>query len=224
MQLIPWVQDTHAPRRQTLSSPQAVPSETFSRSVHTGAPVEHSMVAARQGFEAAHASPEAQPTQAPAGLQTLSLPQEVPAGCRAPVVEQAGAPVSQERTPRSHGFSGAHAAPAVHAMQAPAEHTLDAPQAVPSGILPVGRQEVVCPSHAIVPVLHSVLGWHGAPSEGHCTPPPSLPVPPPRGPSVSWPHARSRGTTMSPSRNRRVIESGSRDERIWASCLSADIS
>lgn len=157
MQLIPCVQATQLPERHTRASPQAEPSETFPRAVHTGAPVEHSTSAVRQGFEAAHVSPWVQETQVPCALQTLPSPQELPAG-RSPPVKQTGVPLEHDTAPCLHGSAGAHEAPSTHATQAPSEHTSFEPQAVPFGAFPKGTHAVTSPSQTIFPVRHGVLG------------------------------------------------------------------
>lgn len=116
------------------------------------------MVAARQGVEEAHASPAVQATQAPRASQTLSSPQELPAGRRSPVAEQVGVPLAHEIAPSTHGSSGTHESPSTHAPQAPSEHTPFEPQGVPSGELPAGTHAVTCPSQVIVPIRQAMLG------------------------------------------------------------------
>jgi hypothetical protein len=103
----------------------------------------------------AQATPEAQATQAPP-LHTRFEPQLAPFGSAAPFTHWE-VPVAQLVTPAWQSGSGcvAQATPAVQETQAPPLHTRFVPQAVPSGVVPVGVQTGNPVSHEIA------ASWHG---------------------------------------------------------------
>lgn len=100
VQVDPTVHDTQAPPLHTRFVPQEVPLATFPDSAQTGAPVLHVVVPVRQGLpETAQLAPTVQATHAPAALQTMFVPQLVPAATRVPLSVQTPEPVVQESVP-----------------------------------------------------------------------------------------------------------------------------
>ena len=100
MQASPTVQGKQLPLLHTMFVPQVVPLATLPTSVQTGAPVLQVYPAVRQGLPLTlQDAPTVQSTHVPAGLQTLFVPQLVPAGMFVPLSVQTGAPVVQESVP-----------------------------------------------------------------------------------------------------------------------------
>lgn len=100
VQASPTVQDRQLPLLQTRFVPQVVPLATFPDSVQTGAPVLHVYPAVRQGLPVTvQAAPTVQSMHTPPVLQTLFVPQPVPAATFVPLSVQTGAPVVQESVP-----------------------------------------------------------------------------------------------------------------------------
>jgi len=96
----PAVHDTQLPELHTMFVPQEVPLATFPDSAHTAAPVLHVVVPVRQGLPATvQLAPTLQATQVPVALQTLSVPQPVPAATSVPRSVQTGIPVEQVSIP-----------------------------------------------------------------------------------------------------------------------------
>ena len=96
----PAVHDTQLPALHTRFVPQEVPLATFACSTQTGAPVLHVVVPVRQGLPVtAQLAPTLQSPHAPVALQTLSVPQLVPAGTSVFLSVQTGAPVEQASIP-----------------------------------------------------------------------------------------------------------------------------
>jgi hypothetical protein len=100
MQASPTVQGKQLPLLQTMFVPQVVPLATFPDSVQTGTPVLQVYPAVRQGLPlTVQAAPTVQATHAPEVLQTIFVPQLVPAVTFVPLSVQTGAPVEQESVP-----------------------------------------------------------------------------------------------------------------------------
>jgi hypothetical protein len=100
VQASPTVQAVHAPPLHTRFVPQEVPFATFPDSVQTDAPVLQEVVPVRHGFPLTlQLAPAVQLTQLPVELQTLFVPQLVPAATRVPVSLQTGVPVEQDSIP-----------------------------------------------------------------------------------------------------------------------------
>ena len=59
---------------------------------------------------------------------------------------------------------GRQATPAVQATQAPAEHTMFVPHAVPFGRLPVGAHTGVPVLHEVAPLSQTFAGVHAPPA------------------------------------------------------------
>ena len=92
--------ETQLPALHTRFVPQVVPLATFPDSAQTGTPVLHVVVPVRQGLVAtAQLAPTLQSPQAPAALQTLSVPQVVPAATSVFRSVQTGTPVEQASIP-----------------------------------------------------------------------------------------------------------------------------
>ena len=100
------------PALHTRFVPHDVPFATLPCSTQTGAPVLHVVVPVRQGLPVtAQLAPTLQSPHAPTALQTLSVPQLVPAGASVPLSVHTGVPVEQDSVPWWHGFIGVQAAP-----------------------------------------------------------------------------------------------------------------
>ena len=100
MQTIPTVQAVQVPLLQTMFVPQEVPLETFPDSVQTGAPVSQTVLPVRHGLPLTlQLAPAVQLTQLPVALQTLLVPQLVPAARSVPLSLQTGVPVAQASVP-----------------------------------------------------------------------------------------------------------------------------
>ena len=96
MQASPTVQEVQAPALHTMFVPQEVPFATFPDSVQTAAPVSQEVVPVRHGLPLTlQVAPTVQLTQLPAELQTLLVPQVVPAATSVVVSVQTGVPVEQ---------------------------------------------------------------------------------------------------------------------------------
>ncbi len=155
VQAAPSVQAMQAPPgEQTCPVPQLVPAARNVRSVHTGAPELHSMVAvAAQGFVEVQAAPWAHDVHAPVAEQTMSVPQLVPAARNVRSVHT-GAPElhsTVELVAHGLGVVGVQAAPWVHDVQTPvAEQTMSVPQLVPAA-------RNVRSVHMGAPELHSIV-------------------------------------------------------------------
>jgi hypothetical protein len=100
MQASPTVQDTQLPLLHTMFVPQVVPLATFPDSAQTGRPVLHVYAPVRQGLPlTVQAAPTVQSTQAAVELQTLFVPQPVPAATFVPLSMQTPFPVEQLSVP-----------------------------------------------------------------------------------------------------------------------------
>jgi hypothetical protein len=159
--------ETHAlqtPASQTAPAPHVVPFATgVPVSTQAWTPVAHEVTPTSQAFAGVHAAPETHAVQAPA-LHTRSVPQVVPFATGVPVSAHVCTPVAHEVTPTSQAFAGVHAAPATHAVQAPALHTAFVPHEVPfATAAPVSV-------HVVVPLVQSsVPTWQGF-ATGHAVP------------------------------------------------------
>jgi hypothetical protein len=97
-------------------------------------------------------------------LHTWSAPQLVPFGAALPVSVHTRVPESQLHVPVWQGWlAGVHVPPAVHATHAPALHTRFVPQDVPLDLLVVSPHAMPV-AHALIPFLHTLVGWQLAPS------------------------------------------------------------
>jgi hypothetical protein len=96
----PTVHDTQLPELHTMFVPHEVPLATFPDSAQTGAPVLQVVVPVRHGLPlTAQLAPTVQSAQAPVALQTLFVPQPVPAATSVPASVQTGVPVVQASVP-----------------------------------------------------------------------------------------------------------------------------
>jgi hypothetical protein len=113
VQAIPALHEVHTPAAHTRLVPHEVPLATLPVSVQTGAPLVHTMAAVRHGLVLiVHAIPATQSTHIAALLQTLFVPQLVPAVRFVPLSVQTGVPVAQASAPTWHAFVvGVQAAP-----------------------------------------------------------------------------------------------------------------
>jgi hypothetical protein len=97
----PAAQDVHAPPLQTIPAPQSVPFGALPDSTHTGEPVLHAVTPTRQGFPGTEQlAPATHAAQTPTALQTIPVPQAVPAAALVPPSMHVGVPPVQLRVPR----------------------------------------------------------------------------------------------------------------------------
>lgn len=147
----PAVQATQAPPLQTMLVPHDVPFVTLPVSVHTGAPLVHTVAAVRQGFPlTVQEAPAWQAMQLPALLQTLPVPQAVPADSAVPVSLHTGAPVEHASVPLWHALDGTQDAPCWQVAHCPSRQTMPAPHEVPFGWLPLSV-------HTGAPVVQAMI-------------------------------------------------------------------
>jgi hypothetical protein len=111
-QASPAVHPTQTPALQTMFVPHDVPLATSADSVQTTAPVVHETVPVRHGFPViVQLEPGLHAIHAPALLQTMSVPQLVPAATFVFLSVQVGVPVEHASAPAWHLFVGVQAAP-----------------------------------------------------------------------------------------------------------------
>ena len=97
---MPTVQGVQVPPLHTMFVPQEVPLETLPDSVQTGAPVSQVVLPVRHGLPLTlQVAPTVQLTQLPVALQTLFVPQLVPAATSVPLSLQTGVPVEHASDP-----------------------------------------------------------------------------------------------------------------------------
>lgn len=103
---------TQMPALHTMFVPHEDPLATSADSVQTTAPVVHETVPVRHGFPViAQLAPTLHAMHAPALVQTMSVPQLVPAATFVFLSVHVGVPVAQESAPAWHLFVGVQAAP-----------------------------------------------------------------------------------------------------------------
>jgi hypothetical protein len=163
VQLDPSVQATQLPALQTMLLPQLEPFGALPVTPHTDAPVEHEVAPTLHCVPAGvQAWPSAQSTHVPA-LQTLSVPQGVPAVTGTPVSLHVGVP-EQTSVPLLQAFAGVQLCPSAHATHAPSLQTCPVPHIVPFGMLPMSMQTGEPVLQASVPVRQGLLTGHVAPT------------------------------------------------------------
>ncbi len=102
--------------------------------MQTGTPVPQAMAPVRQGLPVTvQLAPAWQATQLPLLLQTLSVPQLVPAAASVALSVQTGVPVEQDSDPWWQGFDGTQAAPCWQTPHCPSRQTMPVPQELPFG-------------------------------------------------------------------------------------------
>ena len=157
---LPAAHDTQLPEAlQTMLVPQLVPAALFVSSTHVCTPVEHEVTPflhAPPGF-VAHDWPAVHSVHCPLALQTMLVPQPVPAVFTAPST-QVSAPVAHDETPLVHGLGlPVHTWPAAQAVQPPLpSQTLSVPQVVPAERLPKSTHTGAPVEQLTMPVLHGV--------------------------------------------------------------------
>jgi len=160
------VHGPHWPALLQTPPVHGVPGLDWPVCVQTGAPVMHEIDPVRHWLPPGlHAAPVEHALQTPLLLHTWLVPHGVPAATL-PVALHTALPVEQEVVPVPHGFPlGVHDAPAAHATQAPALHTMFCPHDVPSAaFVPVSLQAIPPSAHMIEPTLHGALdGTQGDP-------------------------------------------------------------
>jgi hypothetical protein len=165
VQLLPAVHVPQAPEPlQTMFVPQLVPAALLLPSTHVIAPVVQDVVPFRQaafGF-VVHVLPAVHAPQTPEPLQTMLVPQLVPAALLVPLM-QVIKPVVQDVVPflQTVGLV-VHAVPAVHAPHVPALQTRFVPHVVPFATFPVSAQTGTPVTHEVAPILQWFVGWQAA--------------------------------------------------------------
>jgi hypothetical protein len=157
------VHGPHVPEPlQTMFVPQLVPAALLLPSTHVIAPVEHDVVPFLQaafGF-VAQALPVVHGPHVPAPLQTIFVPQVVPAALLLPSTHVI-APVEHDVIPFLQAAFGlvAQRLPAVHDPQAPAPlQTMFGPQMVPAALLLPSTHVIAPVEHDVVPFLQAAFG------------------------------------------------------------------
>jgi hypothetical protein len=166
VQPFPAVHEPQAPEPlQTMFVPQLVPAALLLPSTHVIAPVEQDVVPFLQaalGF-VVQPVPVVQEPQSPEPLQTMFVPQLVPAALLLPS-RHVIRPVTQDVVPFLQAFGlFVHALPAVHPPQLPMLQTRFVPQIVPFATFPVSAQTGTPVTHEVAPVLQWFVGWQAAP-------------------------------------------------------------
>jgi hypothetical protein len=167
VQDIPAVHDTQFPALHTRFVPHEVPLATFPDSAQTGTPVLQVVVPVRHGLpETEQLAATVQLPQTPVALQTLFVPQLVPAATSVLLSLQTGVPVEQESVPVWHGFVVSVQGPFCWQLpHAPLSHTMFVPHEVPFGLLPLSTHVTVPVAQVVRPVRHAPLvGVHVVPA------------------------------------------------------------
>ena len=172
-QVWPAVHPTQPPEPlQTMLVPQLTPGDLLVPSTHAMTPVEQELIPLRQGFELpVQDVPAVHDTQPPAPLQTMLVPQLVPAIFGLPFAH-VDMPVEHDAVPlkQTPGLP-VQLCPGVHMPQnpCPSQTWLD-PQDMPAMTLPVPSTQTAAPvAHEMTPTLQALgLPVHEAPPE-HAT-------------------------------------------------------
>ena len=151
----PDVHTPQVPLLHTMFVPHDVPFALFPISAQTGTPVTHEVVPTLHGFACVQAAADVHGPHVPEALQTMFVPQLVPAA-RFRVVSEQVIVGEQDWVPAWHGFAGVHASPAVHIMQVPVWQTMFVPHVVPLATLPDALQTGTPVVHAFAPVLQGI--------------------------------------------------------------------
>jgi len=174
----PAVHETHAPEPlQTMLVPQLVPADLLPPSTQVCVPVEHDVVPFLQMLGlVVQAPPAVQETHMPAPLQTMFVPQLVPAAVLPPSM-QVIAPVEQVVMPVLQVVGlPLHDWPAVQATHEPAPlQTMLVPQLTP-GALALPSLQVIAPvAQDVVPLMQMFgLPVHDVPAVHDTQPPEPL--------------------------------------------------
>ena len=141
-------------------APHSVPAGlSFALSTQVIAPVVHEVTPTLQRLGLVlHEAPAVQAPQTPEPLQTLFVPQLLPAVLLLAVSMQVVAPVEQDVVPSLHGLGlPEQALPAVHAPQTPEPlQTMFVPQLVPAPLLPPSMHVIAPVVQDVVPFLQAV--------------------------------------------------------------------
>jgi hypothetical protein len=157
-QAVPAVQATQLPPTQTMLVPQLVPSATLADSTQTTAPVLQATLPVRHGLPlTAQVAFTVQAMQLPAGLQTMLVPQLVPAVTFVPLSTHWG-PLEQVSAPTWQAFAaGMQEAFSWQATHAPLLQTIPVPHELPFGWL-------FCSVQTAEPVVQTIVAVrHGLP-------------------------------------------------------------
>ena len=152
---VPAVHGPQVPLLHTWFVPHDVPFALFPISAQTGTPVTHEVVPTLHAFACVQAAPGVHAPHTPLALQTMFVPQLVPAA-RFRLVSEQVMLGEQVCVPAWHGFVGVHASPAVHIMQVPVWQTMFVPHVVPLATLPDALQTGTPVVHAFAPVLQGI--------------------------------------------------------------------
>jgi hypothetical protein len=156
VQAPPAVQETHAPAPlQTMLVPQLTPAALLPPSTQVCEPLEQEVVPVLQMLGlVVQEAPAVQETHMPVPLQTMFMPQVVPAGVLPPSM-QVIAPLEHEVVPVLQAVGlPVHDWPAVHETHEPAPlQTLSVPQLTPGALLLPSLQVIAPVEHEVVPLM-----------------------------------------------------------------------
>ncbi len=149
------VHGPQVPLLHTWFVPHDVPFALFPISAQTGTPVTHEVVPTLHAFACVQAAPGVHAPHTPLALQTMFVPQLVPAA-RFRLVSEQVMLGEQVCVPAWHGFVGVHASPAVHDTQLPVWQTMFVPHDVPLATLPDTVQTGAPLVHTFAAVLQGM--------------------------------------------------------------------
>jgi hypothetical protein len=160
----PAVHALHEPLSHTMFVPHVVPFDTLVPvSLHTGAPLVHTVVPVWHGLAGVQTAPEVHALQVPLS-QTSLVPHEVPLLRLPPVSTHVDTPVEHDVVPVWHALAGVHDRPAVHAVHVPLSQTSLVPHEVPLGALVPWSAHVMLGEQLIVPLWHTFVGVQEVPA------------------------------------------------------------
>jgi hypothetical protein len=131
----PFTHGTHAPLPLHTPPGHDVPAARLPDVVHTGPPLEQSIVPVVHGLPVLHDAPLVHATHVPDPLHTP--PAQLAPGPTLPVVVHTGAPLEQSSAPVVHGLPVPHDMPLVHATQLPVPLHTPPAHVAPAPTLPV---------------------------------------------------------------------------------------
>jgi hypothetical protein len=163
---MPAVQDTQFPVLHTMLVPHEVPLATFPDSAQTGTPVLQVVVPVRHGLpETEQVAATVQLPQTPAALQTLFIPQLVPAATSVLLSLQTGVPVEHESVPVWQAFvAGVQGPFCWQVPHTPLLQTMLVPHEAPFALLPVSVQTAAPVVQTIAPVRQRFVGLQVVPA------------------------------------------------------------
>jgi hypothetical protein len=160
----PWVHEVHVPLSQTWLTPHTVPlAACVPVSVHVGVPPEQEIVPVSHELVGTHEAPLEHAAQTPVS-HTFMDPHDVPSGRLLFEFVHTDAPVEQTVDHTVQELAGVQSVPAVHALHAPALHTMFTPHELPSAsVVPVSVHVAAPVEQSVVPVWHALVGTQATP-------------------------------------------------------------